>query len=249
MPTRFRTRIALLAVVSLAAVSAVSAQQRAGTTRTTKSAATKSAATKSKTTKATAKSPPKSGAVSNAVPKPATVRSATADDDASALTGDAREIATYRLTMPVMRKMARVQENVYAMITSTPALRSKYAALNQATENEPEPNTLDEMVQRMERMPEMKRAITSAGLTTREYMTAMLSMVQAAMALSVTQMEGPTRVKELPSGVMADNVAFLKANKAELDRLTARTKELDRLSNGALTDPGSAPDTTESPRL
>jgi hypothetical protein len=203
MPTRLRTIIALLAVVSLAAVAPVGAQKPADTATTTK----------------------------------------------SALTGDAREVATYRLTMPVMRKMARVQENIYTMITSTPALRSKYAALNEATENEPEPNTLDEMVQRMERMPEMTRAITSAGLTTREYLTAMLSMVQAAMALSFTQMEGPARAKELPAGVMADNVAFLKANKAELDRLTARTKELERLANGALTDPGSAPDTTAPPRF
>jgi hypothetical protein len=149
--------------------------------------------------------------------------------------------------MPVLRKLAQTQENMFAA-TRDPALKEKYAALGRQSNDEPEPNSLDDMVKRIERVPEVKRAITSTGLTTREYMKATLSMFQAAMALSMMEMEGPMKVKTLPPGVMADNVAFLKANKAELDKMTARSRELQKLARDSSDEQEEQqPDTTEPP--
>jgi hypothetical protein len=79
-------------------------------------------------------------------------------------------------------------------------------------------------------------------------MKATLSMFQAAMALSMMEMEGPMKVKTLPPGVMADNVAFLKANKAELDKMTARSRELQKLARDSSDEQEEQqPDTTEPP--
>jgi hypothetical protein len=193
-------------------------------------------------TKAKTKSATSATSKPPASPKPASDASGV-----ESLSGDAKEISEYRLTMPVLRKLAQTQENMFAA-TRDPALKEKYAALGRQSNDEPEPNSLDDMVKRIERVPEVKRAITSTGLTTREYMKATLSMFQAAMALSMMEMEGPMKVKTLPPGVMADNVAFLKANKAELDKMTARSRELQKLARDSSDEQEEQqPDATEPP--
>jgi hypothetical protein len=166
------------------------------------------------------------------------------------LTGDAKTLATYRLTLPTLRKIAQVQENMYNMIVANPSLKTKYANVDNA-EDDHGPQTIDDMAKRFDRIPEIKRAITSTGLTTREYSVAMLTMFQAAMTLGFMEMDGPMKLKEVPAGVLADNVTFLKANKAELDRMQVRARELEKLSKPSNSESmEEAPDTSseEPPR-
>lgn len=191
-----------------------------------------------------AKTKPATSATSKPTASPKTASDASGME---ALAGDAKEISEYRLTMPVLRKLAQTQDNLFAA-TRDPALKAKYAALDRQSDGEPEARSLDDMVKRFERFPELKRAITSTGLTTREYLTATFSLFQAVTALSMMEMDGPMKLKELPAGAFADNVAFLKANQAELDKMTARSRELQKLARDSSDEQEEQrPDTTEPP--
>lgn len=177
-------------------------------------AATPTAA-KPTTTKAPAASP--------APAKPAASQSASGS---SSMDADTRAISNYRLTIGTVRKMAQVQENMYAIAKANPGLKAKYAALEKQQENEPEPKTIDEMVKRFDRVPEMKQAIVKAGLTPREYFLATFAAFQAGMTMAVMEMPGASKTP--PPGAVAENIAFLKANKAEFDRMQVRSREIER---------------------
>lgn len=162
-------------------------------------------------------------------PKPAPRSGAVSKSGAQpAMTGDMQTIAAYRLTLPTLRKMAQVQETMFKMLLADPSLKTRYQ--NTKFDDGEGPPSIDDMAKRFDRLPEMKQAIVNAGLSPREYSVAMLSMFQAAMTMSFMEMDGPMRVKEVPPGVLADNVAFLKANRVELDRMTQRSRELEKLA-------------------
>lgn len=144
----------------------------------------------------------------------------------SSMDADTRAISSYRLTIGTIRKMAQVQENMYAIAKANPGLRARYAALEKEQENEPEATTIDEMVKRFDRVPEMKQAIVKAGLTPREYFLATFAAFQAGMTMAVMEMPGASKTP-LP-GAVAENIAFLKANKAEFDRMQVRSREIER---------------------
>lgn len=222
------TRPLLLALSLGAAALPVGAQQTAtkpaAQKPTTKSTAKPAA---KPTAKPTAAKPTaaKTAAAKPATAKPAASQAASASGSSS-MDADTRAISNYRLTIGTIRKMAQVQENMYAIAKANPGLKAKYAALEKQQENEPEPKTIDEMVKRFDRVPEMKQAIVKAGLTPREYFLATFAAFQAGMTMAVMEMPGASKTP--PPGVVAENIAFLKANKAEFDRMQVRSREIER---------------------
>lgn len=141
---------------------------------------------------------------------------------------DARAMESYRLTPAVLGKLAKVQDNMYAMLKADPSLVKKYAKQKDESNEEDQPQTIDAMAKKLDEIPELKRAITKSGMTTREYMLASLAMFQAMMASAVMEMPGADKSK-VPATVKT-NVAFLKAHKAEMDRLNARSLEIQKLT-------------------
>lgn len=170
----------------------------------------------------TAKKPAATKPAARPAANPAAARTAAA----ASMDADTRAISNYRLTIGTIRKMAQVQENMYATAKANPGLRARYAALEKQQENEPEPKTIDEMVKRFDRVPEMKRAIVQAGLTPREYFLATFASFQAGMTMAMMEMPGASKTP--PAGAVAANIAFLKANKAEFDRMQVRSREIER---------------------
>ena len=153
---------------------------------------------------------------------------------------DLREIQNYRLTTKTLARLAQVQENIYALLKANPDLAKRHADTDSRDESA---QTLDDMAKRFERIPEMRRAIVKAGLTPREYMLATMALLQAGMSAALIEAPGVDQNTIAP-GVRA-NVAFVKAHQAEMDRMQARTKEIEQLSQPATGDPGKQnPDTT-----
>lgn len=147
--------------------------------------------------------------------------------DGQTLAGDAKTIASYRLTLPVLRKLRRVQDSMYALVASDPSLMTRYRNTMQSEDG---PRTIDDMAKSFDRLPEMRRAIVAAGLTPRDYSLAMLTMFQAVMTVALMEMDGPMRLKALPAGVQPENVAFVKAHKTELDRMMRKSQDMERLA-------------------
>jgi hypothetical protein len=155
---------------------------------------------------------------------------------------DLREIQSYRLTTKTLVQLNQVQENMYAALKANPDLNKRYA--DQKGDREDQAETLSEMAKRLDRIPEMRRAIVTAGLTPREYMLAMMALLQAGMSAALMDSPGVDQSK-IALGVRA-NVAFVKAHKVEMDRMQARAKEIEQLAQPASAgDPSKqAPDTT-----
>jgi hypothetical protein len=157
---------------------------------------------------------------------------------------DAKEVENYKLSVPVLKKLEQVQENLSAAVKSNPSLAKKYEKNEAGSANE----SLDETARKMDRIPELKAAVSKAGLTTREYLVAAMALFQAAMADQLSNMQGAD-VGSLPAGVRA-NAAFVKSHKAEVDRMTKRMKELDAESkkgSGGKQNEGKADDESPPP--
>lgn len=161
---------------------------------------------------------------------------------------DVKAVEAFRLTTSVLDRMAQVQENMYATVKAHPELAKKYAEAED--DDEEDAKTLDDMARRLDRVPEFKAALIKAGFTPRGYMVATMAIFQAAMTAAVLDMPGADRSK-VPANTMA-NVAFLKAHAAQMQRLQARAKEIDRLSkqqSGESDESAkSEPDTSDSGR-
>jgi len=88
-----------------------------------------------------------------------------------------------------------------------------------------EPKTLGDMARRIDREPDLANAIRSVGLTTREYSLLTLSFFNAMFAHG---MKKAGTIKELPSDILPENIAFIQSNEAELNGIFAQLQAYDR---------------------
>jgi hypothetical protein len=160
---------------------------------------------------------------------------------------DLKAIQSFQLTIPVLNRMAQVQENMYATVKAHPELAKKYAA--QHDDQDADVKSIDDMAKKLDRVPEMKAAVIKAGFTPRSYMVATMAMFQAAMASAVLDMPG-TDKSQIPANARA-NAAFLKAHAAEFQKLQRRGQEIQKLTSPQSSDEGdsdSKADSTSSRR-
>jgi len=134
---------------------------------------------------------------------------------------DQADVENYRLTMPVLKKMVQVQENLFESIKKDPSVATKYQRVIEISDE-----SLDATVKKMDGVPELKQALAKAGLTTREFLLATVTMVQAGMAAAMARQPRADPSK-LPANVRA-NMKFLEQNRAALAQMQKRTDEIER---------------------
>lgn len=78
--------------------------------------------------------------------------------------------------------------------------------------------TISDMVQQIEKVPQVAAAIRRAGLSTREFATMQLALLQASMAYGMMKATGRTT---LPASVAVnpDNIKFVQQHEADIERL------------------------------
>jgi hypothetical protein len=136
--------------------------------------------------------------------------------------GDMATLAAYRLTEARLEQFDRANRAMIE-VAKDPAVRRQAEALKD-DDYEEEAKTIAEIAARMDRIPAVKKAIESSGMSSREYATFQLSLFQAFMAVAMQEMQGGKG--QLPEGTPAENVAFVRKHKARLD---AMTRELEAL--------------------
>lgn len=154
---------------------------------------------------------------------PATSQSAavqrTAEDDLA-------DVTNYKLSMDKVDKYFEAQKNMAVKVKDmTPA---EQQALNMGSSNA----SLDEIARNMDRSPVIKSAVEDAGLSTREYATLTMAIVQSAMASSVLQMRPNDNQDSLAREMKAsmDNIRFMREHEAELtQKQKALEAELQRM--------------------
>lgn len=132
---------------------------------------------------------------------------------------DEETLARYRLTETGLAKFTQASRNFIAIA------KADSSALEEQGDEE-SPGTIADIAALYDRHPALKRAITSAGMTTREYTTFMMSMFQAGMAAwMVQQQQG--KFDKVPAGTPHENIRFYQQHEAELNRIGAELRALE----------------------
>lgn len=134
---------------------------------------------------------------------------------------DMQVLASYRLTEGTLHKVMQAGRNLAAM-AKDPTVRESM----QSQDDQPEAKTIAAMAAQFDAVPPMKKALASAGLTSREYAVFTLSLLQASFAAALMDAKGQYQLKELPKGTPRENVDFVRAHRAELQRYGEEMKAL-----------------------
>jgi hypothetical protein len=120
---------------------------------------------------------------------------------------DARIIESYRLTMPLLRKVL-------------PALYAPGAQSCPRDRRDPRALSIAEMAQMIERCPAMTQALRRAGVPSREAAIVMGSLYRTAEAVAIRRGD----VNAVDQGPLRDNALLLQQNDAEIKRLTGENQ-------------------------
>lgn len=123
------------------------------------------------------------------------------------------EIRGYRLTMGKVEAWHRAELDATRAFIKNPSLQPR--------DDDQEGTDPEQILKAIEGNPTVSAALRAQGLTPREGVKLMLSMVHSAMAASM-----PAGTP-LPDEVTPENVEFMRANRAELDRMRAETAALE----------------------
>jgi hypothetical protein len=126
---------------------------------------------------------------------------------------DTQEINRYVLTAAALTKYANAVEK----------LRSLSSQIADCDDEGDGAASISEMAARMDRVPAVKAAIQSAGLTTREYVVFGFATFQTGMAVWALEQPGG----KLPPGTSQANVAFYKANRAKIEGMAPLDDDCD----------------------
>ena len=172
---------------------------------------------------------------------------------AQTLSADEKLLASYRLTMPNIKKAMAVVQSVAEEAAKDPKvqerakLKKRMDALSEKDElTDAEQAELDKLQERldalereeeekddnstfsnaqtiagmeaaMKKHPAAMGALTRAGISAREYSLTMMALLQASLIEGMSQ--GKADLKNLPPGVNADNILFVRQHKAELEAM------------------------------
>ncbi|HKA59279.1 MAG TPA: hypothetical protein VKD28_11755 [Gemmatimonadales bacterium] len=133
---------------------------------------------------------------------------------------DTREVSAYRFTDATLAKYVKAARALAALGKSMPADTSDDER-DEEDEGAAGGMSIAELTAKYDAVPEARRAITSAGLTTREYVVFTYALFQAGMAAFVVEQQGWNK---LPPNVARSNVEFYQRHKASLDSVAPEPK-------------------------
>lgn len=126
---------------------------------------------------------------------------------------DTNEIASYVLTDSALAKYRQTVRKLQPLMEQLP----------QDCGHDESQQSLNSMAARMDGVPEVKSALKTAGMTSREYLVFSWSVFQNGLAAWTLEQPGG----KLPPGVKMANVTFYRAHEAELKKLGELTKQAD----------------------
>jgi hypothetical protein len=138
---------------------------------------------------------------------------------------DTREINSYVLTESGLAKYAKASKSLAALQKQSGDCEDAESA-----------GSLDEMVAHFNAIPGARAAISSAGMTTREFVVFTWSLFQNGMAAWALSQPGG----KLPAGTSMENVNFYRAHEAAMQGLSKYAEFDDCDDGGDEEEPESA---------
>jgi hypothetical protein len=132
---------------------------------------------------------------------------------------DLADVTSYRLTMDKLDKFYAAQRNL-ALKAKAMSPEEREAMRRDDSDEASGSGSLDDLVRRIESVPQMRDAIRDAGLSPREYAVLTMSLLQSGMAASVIKMRPKDDPDSLAREMQAniENVRFVQEHEAELTR-------------------------------
>jgi len=132
---------------------------------------------------------------------------------------DEREIAAYRLSEGTLAKFIRASRAMAALQKPAPSETAE------DDESGDDNTSIADIAAMYDTIPPARRAITGAGLTTREYVVFTFALFQAGMGAFLVEQAGWDK---LPPEIARENVLFYQRHKAQMDSVTAELKKAER---------------------
>ena len=123
---------------------------------------------------------------------------------------DTREVMSFALTEGGFVKYTQASRNLLPLMQRMPS----------ECQDEDAPRSLGELAARMDAVPGIKAAITSAGMTTREYVVFSWSLLTSGIVAWTMDQPGA----KAPTGTAKANVDFVKKHQAEIQKLEVLSK-------------------------
>jgi hypothetical protein len=126
-----------------------------------------------------------------------------------------KDLASYRLTLPMLQRWAQAQNAVDSATNANPQL---FESMKKAA-----PRTLDEMISVIGAQAPIRDALKRHGFTVHDYVLTMIAMNQAINGYQ-RKAAGQTLPPNLPP-VLADNIAFVGQNLPAIQQMLAPAKK------------------------
>ena len=130
---------------------------------------------------------------------------------------DLKAVSATTLTMPKYKQYLDATVNLANAAAKNPGLAEGMQGISE--------KSIDEQVKAIERNPEVKGAVTSTGLTSRDYVLTQWALLQTGMAYTMAKGSGATQEDVIKkAGVSKANLDFYAKNEAEINRLAEEAK-------------------------
>jgi hypothetical protein len=160
------------------------------------------------------------------VPQPARAQAAHKSAGPELPPGDKQMLLTYRLSMDKLNRLVAATEKFRQLEKSNPKLAESLERQQEQDKNE----SLSAKIAKLEKVPQVRSTLASSGITARDYILSLLTVMNAGASVQIKKMGGDP--SSLP--VSAENVKFYQANQATIERMTkSLTQQEDSQSEGA----------------
>lgn len=142
---------------------------------------------------------------------------------AAAQPGEGFEAIQQMFDDPALANYRLTSANLDKFLTATNALKAledeDIDIEDHINMDDPEDLDITEIANAFDSEPRIKSAINSAGMSSRDYVTFLFSMMQAMFGSVMVQMAGPQGLADMPAGVLKDNIRFFTENQAAFEAL------------------------------
>ena len=130
---------------------------------------------------------------------------------------DLKAVSATTLTMPKYKQYLDATVNLANVAAKNPGLAEGM--------KDGEEKSIDQQVRALERNPQVKAAVTSTGLSTRDYVLTQWALLQTGMAYAMTKQTGASQEDMIKqAGVSKANMDFYAQNEAEINKLAEEAK-------------------------
>lgn len=150
----------------------------------------------------------------------ATTSSAASPSAATSFIDDAT-LHDFRLSDEKVDHTIRANDNLSALMTAHPELEKQMESMGEKADD---PKTLNEFVNRIDAVPPVRQAISSAGISTRDWVLTLMTAMSAEMTYQY-QKSGLTQ--KLASSVSPENVSYVAGHRAQMQALTKSAQTMN----------------------